>query len=776
MEELEEKEQKVHLSEYFRILYRGRWIILVSFLAVVISTVYYTFNQRPIYEAVTTILIEEAGTMGKTLFGVDAFLTRQTRISNQVQILKSRTLAEHVVRSMQKSPYWDKLELLGFNPELGEMSPKPPEFDNIVASLRGRIEVSPIRDTDLIELKVTANTAFESAFLANETAQEYYRQNREFGKGEISAVIKLLESELDQIGDDLTASEETLKLYKETEKVAALPVETQQLVEQVAQFQSLYEAAKTDLKTSMTRLNYLKEQLSARKSTLVEDVSKITNPLIIELQGEIARKQTLIATIMGQGMPGWEEKAASIEREIDQIKQKLIEEITKIADSELASVDPLRTSQEIVNKIFEVEVDKHSLEARVNALEKVVDRFDQQLEALPQKSLELARLARNAKLNEKIYIMLREKHQESQITEAGVIGNVRIIDSAKPPKFPIKPRKKLNLILATMVGLGLGIGISFLIEYFDDTVKTIEDVERLGLTMLGSIPSIDPEEIERKMKSEGRVLSKAERIRVENKLITHFSPKSPISEAYRSFRTNIQFSNLEKKRKILLVSSSSSKEGKSTTVANLAVTLAQMGSRTLIVDSDMRRPVQHVLFSLDRAYGLTDVLLGNLSLEGAIKGTDIDNLDVLTCGDIPPNPSEMLASEKMQNLMDELKAMYDIILMDSPPIIAVTDAAILSTRVDGMLLVVASGEANKKEIERALNLLSNVNTQVLGVILNGIDIKRIYGSYYYYYHYYQYYYYYGRDKEKKGRFIRRKMRKKKRSEPASVMKGDKEIV
>jgi tyrosine-protein kinase Etk/Wzc len=237
---------------------------------------------------------------------------------------------------------------------------------------------------------------------------------------------------------------------------------------------------------------------------------------------------------------------------------------------------------------------------------------------------------------------------------------------------------------------------------------------------------------------------------VEAKLITRFSPKSPVSEAYRSLRTNIQFADIDKPKRVLLMTSSASKEGKSTTAVNLAITLAQMGSRVLLVDSDLRRPAVHNFFGMDKTYGLTNLLIGSLSFEDVTKHTEVENLDVITAGDIPPNPSELVSSDAMRKFIAAARERYDHVLLDSPPVIAVTDAAVLATRVDGVILVVSSGYVNKKEVMRAVSLLRNVKANVLGMVLNSLDIKKMFGSYYYYFHYYQYYYYYGSDPKKKG--------------------------
>jgi capsular exopolysaccharide synthesis family protein len=744
---LEAREQRVQMSEYFRVLFRGRWIIFLSFLTVVSLTAYLTHSMRPMYEAGTTILIEEPGGVDRTIFDFTSPFNVQTAITNQVEVLKSRTLSEEVIRSLQLSPYKDELEILREQTAAGDAI----SFDSKVQRLRESISVNQITDTDIIELKVVAHSSFEAAFLANAVAEEYYKQNLKASRGEVSEVRQFLEEQLDDIRYKLAQSEELLKEYKETQKMVALNTETAELVEQIAQFRAYYNTAETELSANLRRLDFLKKKLSDTKSNLVASIQDVTSPIIQEFENEISQKYGLIASLKAKGAPGTDVALQALEQEIEQIKNRQVEEARKIAASGVIPLDPIRTNQQLVDRIIEVETEIKSLTAEAESWRNIIDDADYTLEQVPEKELILARLTRDATLNEKIFLMLNEKYEESRISEAGKTANVRIIDPAKPPKAPFKPNKRLNIILGIILGLGLGVAVSFLLEFLDDSIKTSEDIERMGLVLLGTIPIVKMSEIAKKMRREGKYYSKEDMEKVESKLITRFSPKSPISEAYRSLRTNIHFANLDRPNKVILVSSSATKEGKSTTAANLAITVAQMGSKTLLLDSDLRRPAIHNFFKLDRNYGLTNYLIGTMSFDEVIKKSDINNLDIVTCGDIPPNPSEMLASRAMRNFLEEAKKRYDMIILDSPPVIAVTDAAILSTRVDGVIMVVASGFVNRREVQRAINLLRNVNARILGVLLNGLDIKKIYGSYYYYFHYYQYYYYYGSDKKERRR-------------------------
>lgn len=735
------------ISEYLRILFRGRWIIFMSFLTVVATATYLTYKMEPLYDASTTILIERKDIVETRVFNTPApfWHWQVTRVANQMELLRSRSLAEEVIRDLEDSPYRDELEVMsGRGPEGHLLT-----FDDRVQELHKNLSIDVVKDTDILVLTYRAHSAFEAAFLANAMAEQYYESSLRASRGEVSEIRQFLEKQLEDTRVKLTRSEEMLRHYKEAQHVVALEPETMKLVEQCAAFESHYNQAETDLNANLRRLDYLKKQLSETKGSLVEDVTQITSPLIEQLQSDIAERQSRIASLLATPGPGTDVSVAAVEREIEQVKARLIEETGKIASSGIASLDPIATSQELFNNILTTEVEVRSLTARTEALRDICDNFNAQLASLPEKSLILARLERNTQLNEKLYLMLNEKFQETRIAEAGKTPAVRIVDRATAPQAPVLPNKRLNILIGIFLGLGVGIVISFALEFMDDSIKTPEDIEKLNIPLLGTIPAVRIAEVARRLKREGKRYSVEELDRFESKLVTRFSPRTPVSEAYHSLRTHIQFAAANRPAQVLMVTSAVTKEGKSTILTNLAITLAQAGARVLVVDSDLRRPTLHNFFNVENDRGLTNILQGQLTLDEAAKGTEIENLFLITSGEEAGNPSEMMASKGLKELLAEARGKYDFVLMDSPPLILVTDPVALATHVDATLLVVASGFVGRGEILRAAALLRNVNAPTLGVVLNGLDIKKMYGSYYYYFHYYQQHQYYDTPPRKK---------------------------
>jgi capsular exopolysaccharide synthesis family protein len=746
----QEFESQVSIGDYLRILYHGRWIIGISFVVVIIATIYFTFTTPPEYEATTSIMIESTGAMERTIFDINYFGNQNTLLFNQIEILKSRTLAERVIRTLDLSDVRDSLDLFQPNEE-GEYLP----LREMVNILQNSMSIEQKRDTDIINLTVNAGSPFQAAFIANTIAAEFQVRNAEENRSEVSELKDFVQSRLDLKNKELEESENNVKAYQESEKVVGLDAETTELVNRVAEAESMLEQARVELQSNLELKRSLEDQLEERKQTLSKDLTEISTPYLNSLQQqlaqEVADRTKFVTAIESEAQTTnkafFESQIKIYDDKINALKEKLQEEAKKISGSNMVK-DPFQLSQELITKLLTVDAEVKAASAKIEALQNVVYDYNAKLQNLPEKVLELARLTRKRKVDEENFIFLTQKLEEIKIQEAGQSKNVRIIDKAIEPIFPVKPKKKLNLMLGALIGLGLGIGLAFLIEYFDNTIKSHEELERMGFSILASIPQIQMEKYEKKLERKLEKMGTIEGRKIESRLITHLDPKSPVSEAYRTLRTNLQFSKIDRKLKTILVTSSGPKEGKSTTAANLAIALAQVGQKVVLVDADLRRPVVHSIFGMEKDEGVTNYLMGTVTYESVLNSTFHENLYVIPSGVLPPNPSELLASRPMETLIKKLQEDFDVIIFDSPPVIAVTDAAILSTKVDGTILVVNSGNTNRDALLRGNTLLESVDAKLLGVLLNGVDIEGMYGSYYYYY-YHHYYSKPGRKKKRK---------------------------
>ena len=355
---------------------------------------------------------------------------------------------------------------------------------------------------------------------------------------------------------------------------------------------------------------------------------------------------------------------------------------------------------------------------------------------MAEEKTELDRLDLTLASQQAAYANLLSNYERIRIAEASESSNVVVVEEAIPTDSPIRPRTMANTLLAAVVGALLAVGIIFLVEYLDDTVKTPEDLASVtDLSTLGAIADI-----------EGRT--------GRDRLVTLLTPRSAISEAYRMLRTSIQFAAVDGQVKSIMVTSSGSGEGKSTTAANLAIVMAQTGQRVILVDADLRRPVQHRLFELPNSKGLTMALLDlNAPPKEHLQATSVPGLQIMTSGAIPPNPAELLGSQRQADLLADLEKEAALIILDSPPVLTVADALVLAPRVSGVLLVVEVGSTRRGAVQKAVDTLLHADARVLGVALNRLTLRR---SAYYYHYYQQYYRQYeedGKDSSRRRSFL-----------------------
>lgn len=366
---------------------------------------------------------------------------------------------------------------------------------------------------------------------------------------------------------------------------------------------------------------------------------------------------------------------------------------------------------------------RQELQSELDAVSTEIAATQETINQLPEDLSEeqrsqLVQLQTELELQKDSYDFLRRSLAELRLLEAQAADNIVLATPAKVPADPVRPRVLFNTLLAALVGAMLALGAAFLIEYLDDTIKTPEDIRAYAdLPTLGAVFMLDGDD-------------------AASRLVAETAPRSPAAEAYRVLRTNLQFSSLDRALQTIIVTSPGPGEGKSVTCANLALVMAQAGNRVLLLDADLRRPTTHRLFQLPNNAGVTTVLLDiERNFPAAVQNTGTPNLQVLTTGPIPPNPAELLGSERMKELIGFLRSRYDVVVFDSPPVLAVTDAAILSKKVDGLLLVVGAGETKLDVFARALERLDSVSIHPLGVVLNKLTARSSGSYYYYYYHY-----------------------------------------
>jgi capsular exopolysaccharide synthesis family protein len=754
-------EDEMDIKEIWRIIRSYRISIVLIFFMVVFFTVYFTLTTRPVWQATTVVMIKSGGSDPSSLVFDFGMNKSQQRLQNEMEVLKSFNLHEQVVNSLISDGSADKLELFGtryvraryrlqdyFLDCIGrdlEVTKSPKDFPfskrlKIVEKLRGNTAISTVRDTDVLKISVNSADSSDAIFLANKISSTYRNIDLAGGQGELHFVLAFLDSQIVKYERRLALVENEMQIFQSEFQIYSLDGSAELLLKDLTTYEGIYYTNIAELEVADGRVGYLKSQLSESEKALMDEITNTNNPMIVALRGKIAELEAQKVQQMVD--EGWDEEALQardFNRRISEMKLKLTSLTESLILSGWSEEDPFAASQDIFNKIVEQEVEVHSARSRAEEYQKLVNQMSDRLTKLPAQTLQFARLERDLKLNEKLYLTMRQKYEESRITEAGQMGRVHILDPALIAK-KVKPNKKMNLLFGIVLGFGLGMGYAFVREFLDNTVKAVEHLERKGLTILGIIPDmlgVSPKKSIKKLAAPSKGGTEFKR-----RLITYEDPKSPISESYRSLRTNISYaSTVDEKIKSLLISSSQPGEGKSTTAANLAIAFAQLRKRTLLVDADLRKPVQHNVFGLPRGPGLSEWLIGEVTdLDSIIHATKVEKLSIVTAGGLPPNPSELLGSDAMSKLVDKLESDWDMVIFDSPPIVAVTDASMISGELDAIALVVKAGQTERSAVDRALDIIRNVKAPLIGAILNGASQGSLGGKYAYYYSYYNYYY------------------------------------
>jgi capsular exopolysaccharide synthesis family protein len=732
--------KEIHLRDYWRIISKRRWTVITVFIIILVTTTIVTLRKTPIYKATIKLQIDSEN---PNVISIDEVMnvSPSDRDYNQTQykLLQSRKLAKAVIQELQldKSPEFisegggepsalNPIRILSSIFGAGD-GPSAPEGEDtakmskLITAFLKRLKVEPERNTRLVNVSFTGKSPEIITRIANSHARLFIEQNLLLKATASTEAIEWLDQHLGQLKKKVEESEADLHRYKEENKIVSLEEKQNIIVQRLSELNTAVTQAKTERISLETLYNQIIKY--AGKEAVIESLpSVINNKLIQELKAKYITLQAehrKVSQKLGNKHP----HIIEITSEMRIIRDKIQSEVKKIINS-------IKTEYEIAL-------------AQETVLKEALEEQKKEAMELNQKAIRYGVLKREAESNAQVFNMVLNRLKETDLTRGLKASNIRIIDPAEVPQRPIKPNKGLNIFLAAIVGLMGGIALALFVEYLDDTVKTPEDLKRyFDIPFLGPIPHHDFEQ---------------HKIQKYPELITHFDPKSRISEAYKGLRTSILFSMPGEGGKSILVTSAGPKEGKSLTVANLAITLGQTGNRVCILDCDMRKPRLHKIFRIPDEPGLSSILVGQATPDQVIQNGFIPGVKVVPCGQKPPNPSELLGSTRMQVLIKTLKKDYDYIIIDSPPLAAVTDSMLLARISDGICLVIKGGDTSREVISRGVDLLINAHANILGAVINNIDVAK--KTYYYYYQYYYYNYYGDEWKEnKKGKLFKRRRR------------------
>jgi capsular exopolysaccharide synthesis family protein len=708
--------EEPHLLDYARIVVKRRYIAISAFVVIALLTAVYTFTATPVYEGQVQLLIESDNPNVVSFKQViDEEQSRQDYYQTQHKLLQSRSLARNTIDELKlwndpelrPDPAHQKLSLgnamrggAAWVASLFVTAPaaEVPAANETVSQSKAidaflaRLNVSPVRNSRLVEVSFRSTNAKQAASVANGLAKAYINQSLDVRYSATREASDWLAQQLEEQRKQVETAESALQQYRESHDAISFDSSQNIVTQKLADLNAAVTRAKTD------RL---------QKESMYRQLQ--------EIQNQPDKLDTFPAILMNNFIQQQKGELASLERQRAQLSEKLAEKHPDMVRLQSAIDEAQRRLQVEIAKVIQgVRTEYEAAQAQERAMVGALDAQKAEALGMNRKAIEYSVLQRDVDSSKQIYQVLMQRAKETGVSGELKTSNIRVVDNAEVATKPVSPKTTLNLLLGIFGGAFIGIGLAFFFEYLDHHVKTPEEIEmKLGLPSLGLIPKINY--------SDG------------NPLINNGVPAN-FAEAFRGLRTNILFSNVEEGSRTLVVTSTGPSEGKTMVASNLAVGMAQAGQRVLLIDADMRRPRSHEVFSLKVDPGLSNLLVGAAKASEVVQRSAVPGLWVLPAGKTPPNPAELIGSKRFAELLNSLKEHFDLIVIDTPPVMAVTDAAIAAHRAHGVLFVIAADQTSRHAAQQALDQLEHARARFVGAVLNRVDLDK---NAYYYSRYYR---------------------------------------
>lgn len=679
-------ETKLNLRHYWQIILERRWLVIIGFALCVLASIIYLLKAPKIFRATAIIQIDREAEGAFNARDIMLYAGReQDYLQTQYRNLQSPTLLNRIFQEL----------------ELGQLA-EFQEARDPLAALKGLITVAPVRLTRLVEVRVEHADRKLATNIANTLATTFVNNNLDSRGGKALDSVRWMENEAREKEKEVKQADEALQKYKEKHVMASLDASQNVVLQAYVQAQSEYNRAQSESLAATQAMQEVARLLE--QGTALDTIPEIAaNPAIRELKVQLAGQRANLEALLTRYKDKWpdviraRDLIASLERSLQAEAQKIYES--------------MRNQQQIA-KAKEARMLANLKEKEATVLEQNRLRIDYEV------------LQRKADQTKLLYNQLLARLQEQDLSSKNLANNMRIVDAATLPLKPVKPKPLLVVALGVLGGLGLGLGLAFFVAYLDDSVKTQDDIEgHLRLPFLGYIPNI-------------RASNLAER-----DLHAHLQPRSAASEGFRTLRAALALTPRAEKLRVISFTSTVPSEGKSLCASNFAIVTAQSGHRTLLVDADLRRPSVHKSFQVHAPVGLADFLQNEVKqFDDIVHKTDVPGLDVICCGGIPATPSELIGSTRMQDFLDEIQKRYDRVILDCPPVSAVSDPLVISAKSDGVVFVTKFNKIRREHARRSVQRIQDAGIQILGVVINDIDFEGK-DSYYYSYYYYQNQYY-----------------------------------
>ena len=754
------EEDGIDLRELLDILLRGRWIILAAVLAVAIPVLIWSVLQDNQYRSYSLLLVEKQDSDLASVLpgGANPLLFRNERnLANEILVLQqSMPLAERAARRLMEFGSIPETggQMTILRPVVTEVGERAPTELEIAFRLQSRyVSVAQQgQDADALNVSAVSTNPDEAALIANVYAESFVDLSQEQSRSGVRASRQFLENQVSDRGEELQQLDSQVRSFMLREQAVALDAETSRIVDQLATLEAQRDAAAVEAQMAAASVSSLQSELSRIEPRLSDRVASgadaqiaAAQERVVELQGELEtyyrrNPEFRDANAVPEAVAARRQEIQRLQSRIRTLSDELTRESIAAGGGGPGDTQTgFRRVVELRRQLTDQQIALDGLRAQQQTLTRQINELEADLQAIPGQSIELAQLQRERMAAERLYGALDARLQEARVTEQSQLGYASVIRPAFAASEAFAPNRMRNVALGILLGLMLGAAIAIGKVRLDHRIYRPDDLKHRDPPLLGTIPDTT-ELIEDDFKGAETVEVGGRTI--DTHLVTLLNPMATASETYRALRTSVQFSRPDTVIRTLLVTSSNPGEGKSTTAANLAVVMAQAGRRVLLVDADLRKPSIHKKLGVSRDPGLVQVMFNEEPFTPSAATEIADDLFVLAAGSFVPNPSELLGSRKMREFLAQAHEHFDLVILDTPPVLAATDSVLIATQVDASIVVARAGQTRDYDLESALSALRSVGAPVIGTLLNGFDISQAYGyKYKYAYRYGQQYAY-----------------------------------
>lgn len=740
----QEEPQVKTLKEYINIILLNILPIIIVFSISVGVSIYYVLGLKDLYRSTAILKIDDPKGNILTediLAGEMSSWQVETFILGQIEVLKS-----YYIRDLVAIALTDSLNKIGENSNFSILIQTDENGNRIKLNtnqLRRMLNwlvkfEQPNKKVSIMTISTQTNDFEEAKLITTTYSNVFEEYTKELGRLDIKAVKNYLREEKDKAYKDLGDAEKILEEFQTKTGLVSLGPQADDIIKNISTYDAEKNKAEIEIKAARSSLGILNDELNKIDPEFTQYIENQFNTSYVDALvrkiAELEVSRDIELSILKDDDTKQKLRKSYSDR-IGPLKKSYEEKSAYVKEGILANTPSDKIS--LTNKILESRLTLTGLEEKSKITSRILKKYEGEFNKLPEQGIEFAKLERNQKFYEKLYLILEEKYQEASINERARIGNANILDPGLENMGPVGPHRIRIILIGIGVGIFLGLGFALGRDFLDKTIKDPEELEKKGVSVLSWIPSIED------LKTGDD----------KQRVLINDSKNSTVAESFKALRTRIQYSKTKEETfKTMLVTSSVPSEGKTFVSGNLAMTFALSNKKTVIIDCDFRKPKVHTLFKQDRYPGVCDVFYTDIDYKDVIRQSDIKNFNYITCGTLPPNPSEILGSEQMYNLIKTLEKEFDFIILDSPPFLSVTDAEILFNITDGTVLVSRAGKTNRDAFFRTHNKLKSINPhKLLGTVLNDFSFKKAYSYYYYNNYYYYYSYSQGGEKKQKNR-------------------------